>query len=161
MALNPNNHDVYVVDSSSLGITQTTNSSVVWISSSNVVSSPIKAGHGVFIATYDPTNHDMYVAEQYSNVTLVLTSANSALTLTTKGSPVAAFYDLATKDMLLLLNTLPTVDGKATILSSPTSGTPKIVGTQSVQKDPYALAYDPTDSDIYVSNSDSNTVTVF
>jgi DNA-binding beta-propeller fold protein YncE len=161
ISLNSNNHDVYVVNATLLGTHRTTNSTVTPITSANVVGTPIKVGQGAFLAAYDPTNHDMYVAEEYSNVTAVISSSNTVVTLTTKGSPIGGYYDPATSDMLLLLNNKPTVDGKILLLSSPTSGTPSVVGTQAVEKEPFGVGYDPTYSKLYVSNEDSNSMSIF
>jgi YVTN family beta-propeller protein len=161
ISLNLNNNEVYVVNATNLGSTRSTNSSVTPISSSNVAGTPIKVGQGAFVATYDPVNHDMYVAEQYSNVTAFISSTNTVSTLTTKGSPSAAAFDPGTNDMLLILSTAATVDGKATILSSPTTGTPAIIGGLTVQKDPISYVYDPTYTNVYVSNAGSNSVTEF
>jgi YVTN family beta-propeller protein len=161
ISLNPFNNYVYVVNSTILGSSRVTNSFVTPISSSNVVGTPIKAGQGAFDASYDATNHAMYVAEEYSNVTLVISSTNTVTSLTTKGSPVVAFYDPGLGYMGDFQSTKPTKDGMLTILSSPASGTPTILGNEPLGKDPYAFAYDSSNSDIYSTNENSNSVTEF
>jgi YVTN family beta-propeller protein len=161
IALNPFNNDTYVLNATLNGASRTTNSSVTPITSSNSVLTPVKVGQGAFLATYDPTNHAMYIEEEYSNFTAVISYKNALSTLTTKGSPEAPFYDAASGQMLVLLDTATTVDGKLLVLSSPLSGAPTLIQTLTLQKDPYGAAYDATYSRAYVSNEGSNSVTTF
>jgi YVTN family beta-propeller protein len=161
IALNPFNNDTYVVNATLGTAPRMTNGSVTPITSSNTVLTPVKVGQGAFVATYDPKNHAMYIEEEYSNVTAVLSSKNALSTLSTKGSPEAAFYDPASGQMLVILNTATTADGKLLVLSPPLSGAPTLVQTLTLQKDPYGAAYDPTYSRAYASNEGSNSVTTF
>jgi YVTN family beta-propeller protein len=161
-SFDPDNNEIYVVNDTAGG-PHITNSTVTPITSTNSVKTAIKVGQGAFFATYDPTNKRLYVAEADSNVTAVIdTSTNKVLTsVTTKGTPEIGFYDPGTTDILVLLETSASVAGRLTILSSPTSGNPVVLSTQVLGKDPTGYGYDSTNSEIYVANAGSNTVTVF
>ena len=73
----------------------------------------------------------------------------------------AAAYDPGTTDMILVQDTASKSPGQLTLVSSPTSGKPAIVGTQVVGDDPTSYAYDPSNMDAYVSNYNSKSVTEF
>jgi YVTN family beta-propeller protein len=159
----PNNHDIYVVNATVTGKQSSTNSSVTPITSGNVLKTPIKVGQGAFYAAYDPANFDLYVPEANSSATAVIKGSTNTLltTVSTPGSPIFGVYDPATGDMLIVLKTSGSVAGRLTLLSSPTSGNPTVVGTQVLGHRPDGYAYDATNSKVYVSNGNSKTVTVF
>jgi YVTN family beta-propeller protein len=161
VVLDPNNHDVYVLNITLTSKGGTVNCSVTPITSSNSAKKAIKVGNGAIFATFDPANNEIYVPAATSNETTIILGTSLLTTLTTKGTPEVALYDPGTTDMVLVLNTPVTVAGQLTLLSSPTSGNPSILGTQIVGKDPSGFTYDTASTDVYVSNFDSKTVTEF
>jgi YVTN family beta-propeller protein len=161
VALNPITHDVYVVNITLSTHGYSVNCSVTPITSGNAAKKAIKVGDGAYYATYDPANHEMYVTESRSNLTAIISGTTLLTTLTTKGNPGGMVYDPGTTDMVLVQQTAATVAGQLTLVSSPTSGNPAVVGTQVVGKDPTGYAYDTSNMDAYVSNYDSKSVTEF
>jgi YVTN family beta-propeller protein len=161
IVLDPNNHDVYVVNVTLPSKGSSVNCSVTPITSSNTAKKALKVGDGAFFATYDPNNNEIYVPAGAANDTTIISGTSVLTTLTTKGTPQAAFYDPGTTDMVLALDTPATSAGQLTFLSSPTSGNPAVVGTQILGKDPSGYTYDTMTTDVYVSNFDSKTVTEF
>jgi len=161
VALNPSTHDVYVVNITLSAHGYSVNCSVTPITSGNSAKKAIKVGEGANYATYDPNNNEMYVTESRSNVTAIISGVTLRTTLTTNGNPEGVVYDPATTDMILVQDTAATVAGRLTLVSSPTSGNPAVVGTQVVGKDPTGYAYDASNTDAYVSNYDSKSVTEF
>jgi YVTN family beta-propeller protein len=161
IALNPSNHDVYVLNVTIGSVGYSTNCTVTPITSGNSAKKAIPVGNGAYYSVYDPNNNEMYVTESKSNVTAIISGTTLLTTLTTKGNPQAAAYDPGTTDMILVQDTASKSPGQLTLVSSPTSGKPAIVGTQVVGDDPTSYAYDPSNMDAYVSNYNSKSVTEF
>jgi YVTN family beta-propeller protein len=161
VVLNPSNHDVYVVNVTLGSKGYSVNCSITPITSGNAAKKAIKLGNGSYLATYDPHNNEMYVPESKANLTAIISGTTLLTTVTTKGNPQGAIYDPGTTDMVIVQDTSSKSAGQLTLLSSPTSGNPAIVGTQVVGKEPTGYAYDPSNMKAYVTNYNSKSVSEF
>ncbi len=109
-------------------------------------------GYPVGIAVANGTDEVFVANEDGDTVSILPARAGSGVaTVTLGGAPVAVAYDASTE-------TVYAAGGESVELVSDTSHA--LLATTPVGAFPTALAYDPRNGDLYVANSDNNTVTV-
>ncbi|MBS9535617.1 YncE family protein [Mycobacterium sp. M1] len=125
------------------------------------------AGDGPGAITYDPANHDLYVADTYNGtVSVINTDTNTNVgTITvgpagpTVGDLTGIAYDPANSD-IYVINTNDWADSQPGTVSviNPTTNT--VTDTITIGVAPGQMAVAPTNGDLYITNPDSDTVTV-
>ncbi len=162
-AYDPSNHDIYEVNT--VGATKPyPTGSVSVIGTSNKVLTTIALGKYAVVATYDPKNSEMYISCAGSNLTYAIDSATNAVVakIATTQNAIGTVYDAALGDSIAIGLTnfgggSSTAKTIVTVIPSSNTGTSKLtlgIGPAT------GLAYDPTDSGLWVVNEGAKTVSV-
>jgi DNA-binding beta-propeller fold protein YncE len=156
----PDNHDIYEVDTGII-VGKTYPVSSVSIISGTSVTKTLTVGKYAVVAQYDPKNNEMYIACPASNQTFAISNSNAiAATIPTQQYPSAAVYDPGLGDMLAFgfstFNGHKAADTIVTVIPSTNTGTSTVTLGMGP---PAGVGYDPTNSGFFVVNGGATSVT--
>lgn len=147
MAFDPHNNLLYVANYQ-YGYVQVVNPS-------NLSFVATLGNIGPYSVVYCPTNHEVYAASYWSQISVINDSTNTVNTTFKTPHPVAeATFDPANG---LLYFTEYTVN--ATLIVNPRNNS--IVGEFAVGGYPLAITYDPVDRNVYILNSATDNVSIY
>lgn len=184
LAFDSSNKDIYVteediyvtnVSATSPPYFYATTSNIVSVinGSTNKVVANVTVGDYPQALAFDSGNGDLYVTTLYGTVSVIDGSVNKAVVnITTGGYPDGVAYDPESGDIYVcvqvpipvgphMFNPIPidvaAYNGNVSVIDGSTNA---VVATVPVGQTPSGIAFDPSDGDIYVANSASDTVSV-
>ncbi len=141
-------NSVYVANSNASSVS-------VINATTNLVTATVAVGRSPVGVAYDEGNGDVYVSNFLSNNTTVIDGATTATvaSVSTPGLPVGVAYSPALSLVAVAEESL----GKTTFINDTTN---TVVENVTVGSYPVGVAYSPVTDELYVTNSNSSTVSV-
>lgn len=161
MAWDPLTGDMYVTNYGSNGVYGGSSNVLIVNGTSDAVVASSAVGKGPCADTYDPLNHEVYVANcntDHRVSTLDGATGTNLGNISVGYEPDAIAVDTANGEVYVAnYNGTSTADSNVTVIDGATD---KTIGSVAVGVSPTGVAYDGATGDFYVSNYLSNNVSV-
>lgn len=157
IAYDPFNGYLYITSGNTNGGTSPSSVSVLNPTTNTVIAN-IQVGKDAYGIAYDPSNHNIYVANRgSSNISVLGSSTNSVISsIPVEGGPISIIYDPSNSN--LYVTHVGSGSGDLTVISGANN---TVIGTIEIGSiNHYGIAYDSANKYIYVSDSNSGNITV-